>query len=54
MNLDPPVLYLNHDEDSSIIAPDLARFLLAWERLAYVGPDHWLLLYSWNFLHGGP
>ena len=42
--LDPPVLYLNHDDDSSIIAPDLATFLLAWERLAYVGPEHWLLL----------
>jgi hypothetical protein len=43
-DLDPPVLYLNHDDDTSIIAPDIATFLRAWERLAYVGPEHWLLL----------
>jgi hypothetical protein len=41
---DPPIVYLNHDDDSSVIAPDLATFLHAWERLAYVGPEHWLLL----------
>jgi hypothetical protein len=41
---DPPVVYLNHDDDSSIVAPSLVAFLNAWERLAYVGPEHWLLL----------
>jgi hypothetical protein len=41
---DPPVVYLNHDDDSSVIAPSLAEFLHAWERLAYLGPEHWLLL----------
>lgn len=41
---DPPVVYLNHDDDSSVIAPSLAAFLHAWERLAYLGPEHWLLL----------
>jgi hypothetical protein len=43
-DIDPPILYLNHDDDSSVIATDLATFLNAWERLAYVGPEHWLLL----------
>ena len=42
--LEPPVVYLNHDDGSSVIAPDLATFLNAWERLAYLGPEHWLLL----------
>jgi len=41
---DPPVVYLNHDDDSSVIAPSLAEFLHAWEHLAYLGPEHWLLL----------
>ena len=41
---DPPVVYLNHDDDSSVIAPGLAAFLHAWERLAYLGPEHWQLL----------
>lgn len=41
---DPPVVYLNHDDDSVVIGPNLAAFLEAWERLAYVGPEHWLLL----------
>ena len=43
-DIDPPVVYLSHDDDSSVIAPDLPGFLDAWERLAYVGPEHWLLL----------
>jgi hypothetical protein len=37
-------VYLNHDDDSSVIAPGLTAFLNAWERLAYLGPEHWLLL----------
>jgi cell wall assembly regulator SMI1 len=41
---DPPVIYLNHDDDSSVIAPSLPAFLTAWERLCYLGPEHWLLL----------
>ena len=39
-----PVVYLNHDDESAIIAPDLVAFLSAWERLCYLGPEHWLLL----------
>jgi len=41
---DPPVVYLSHDDDSSSIAPNLVAFLDAWERLCYLGPEHWLLL----------
>ena len=41
---DPPVVYLNHDDESAIIAPNLVAFLNAWEQLAYLGPEHWLLL----------
>jgi len=41
---DPPVVYLNHDDESTVIAANLVAFLNAWERLAYVGPEHWLLL----------
>lgn len=41
---DPPVIYLNHDDDSAVIAPSLPAFLSAWERLCYLGPEHWLLL----------
>lgn len=41
---DPPVIYLNHDDDSSVIAPSFPTFLSAWERLCYLGPEHWLLL----------
>jgi hypothetical protein len=40
---DPPVVYLNHDEESSVIAPNFVAFLGAWERLCYLGPEHWLL-----------
>lgn len=43
-DLDPPIVYLNHDDDSLVLASDLATFLNAWERLVYVGPEHWLLL----------
>lgn len=41
---DPPVIYLNHDDDGAVIAPNLPAFLSAWERLGYLGPEHWLLL----------
>ena len=40
---DPPVAYLCHDDDAFLLAPNLRAFLLAWERLCYVGPEHWLL-----------
>jgi hypothetical protein len=40
---DPPVEYLNHDDESFMLAPGLAAFLTAWERLCYIGPEHWLL-----------
>ena len=41
---DPPVVYLNHDDESSIITGTFEGFLGAWERLCYLGPEHWLLL----------
>ena len=41
---DPPVVYLNHDDESAIIASTFVGFLRAWEQLCYVGPEHWLLL----------
>ena len=41
---DPPVVYLNHDDESSVIAPSFVAFLHAWERLCYLGPEHWMLL----------
>ncbi len=40
---DPPVVYLNHEEESFLLAPSFTAFLAAWERLCYVGPEHWLL-----------
>ena len=40
---DPPVVYLNHDDESFTLAPDFANFLEVWERLCYIGPEHWLL-----------
>jgi hypothetical protein len=40
---EPPVIYLCHDEDSFILAPNLLAFLSAWECLCYIGPEHWLL-----------
>ena len=39
----PPVVYLAHDDDSKVIAPDFDAFLEAWERLCYIGPEIWLL-----------
>ena len=41
---DPPVVYLNHDDESAVIAGTFVSFLRAWERLCYLGPEHWLLL----------
>jgi hypothetical protein len=40
---DPPVVYLNHDEESVTIARTFDEFLRAWEGLCYLGPEHWLL-----------
>jgi hypothetical protein len=40
---EPPVAYLNHDDDSFLLAPNLVAFFTAWERLCYLGPEHWLL-----------
>ena len=39
----PPVVYLAHDDDSKVIAPDFGTFLETWERLCYIGPELWLL-----------
>lgn len=40
---DPPVAYLSHDDEGFVLAPNLAAFLTAWERLRYLGPEAWLL-----------
>lgn len=40
---DPSVVYLCHDDESLLLARNLAEFLAAWERLCYLGPEHWLL-----------
>jgi hypothetical protein len=32
------VLYLNHEEESSVIAPSFQSFLYEWERLCYIEP----------------
>lgn len=40
---DAPILYLNHDDESFVIAPHFVAFLEAWEQLCYIGPEHWLL-----------
>jgi len=39
----PPVIYLSHEGESEIIAPDFVTFLQTWERLCYIGPEIWLL-----------
>jgi len=40
---DPAVLYLCHDDSSSLLAPGFTEFLTRWEQLCYIGPEHWLL-----------
>jgi SMI1 / KNR4 family (SUKH-1) len=40
---DAPVVYLCHDDESLRLAQNLRQFLTAWERLCYLGPEHWLL-----------
>lgn len=40
---DGAILYLNHDDESFVIAPHFVAFLEAWEQLGYIGPEHWLL-----------
>jgi hypothetical protein len=40
---DPPVVYLSHDDESFLLAATLVAFLTTWERLCYLGPEHWLL-----------
>ena len=44
--VDPPVMYLSHDDESSaVISSSLADFLTSWARLCYIGPEIWLLEY---------
>lgn len=44
--VDPPVVYLSHDDDSSaVIAPSFSFFLKSWAELCFVGPEIWLLKY---------
>ena len=40
---DPPILYLSHDDESQRIAESFSGFLSTWERLAYIGPESWML-----------
>lgn len=39
----PPVIYLSHDDESSVISNSFTDFLTNWERLCYIGPEGWLL-----------
>lgn len=40
---DPSVIYLSHEDRSRWLAPSFSGFLARWERLAYLGPEIWLL-----------
>ena len=40
---DPRVIYLSHDDESSVISESFTNFLTNWERLYYIGPEGWLL-----------
>ncbi len=39
----PPMIYLSHDDESSVIAGSFTDFLTHWERLCYIGPESWML-----------
>lgn len=39
----PPVIYLSHDDESSLIANSFTDFFGDWEQLCYVGPEIWML-----------
>lgn len=41
--VDPPVIYLCHDDDNWLLARNLPAFLNGWEQLGYVGPEIWML-----------
>jgi hypothetical protein len=46
---DPPVLYLDHDEERSArISRNFDSFLTAWSRLCYIGPEIWLLSFFFS------
>jgi hypothetical protein len=38
-----PVVYLSHDDESRPLSPGFSEFLQTWERLCYIGPEHWML-----------
>lgn len=40
---EPPVVYLAHDDESFTLAPSFTAFLEVWERVAYIGPEVWML-----------
>jgi hypothetical protein len=40
---DPRVVYLDHEDEAFPLALSFTAFLAAWERLCYIGPEHWLL-----------
>lgn len=41
--LDPPVVYLSHDDDSRLISESFDRYLEDWAAASYVGPEIWVL-----------
>jgi hypothetical protein len=41
--VDPPVIYLCHDDDNWLLARNFAAFLHEWEQLCYIGPEIWVL-----------
>jgi hypothetical protein len=40
---DPPVVSVSHEGEGARLADSFTGFLAAWERLAYLGPELWLL-----------
>ena len=39
----PPVVFFAHEEGCFQLSRSLTRFLECWERLAYIGPEIWML-----------
>jgi len=37
---DPPIVYLSHEDESSVVSPSFTAFLSTWEKLFYLAPDY--------------
>ena len=51
-----PVVYLSHEEPAqvTVLSESLEQFLADWERLAYLGPEIWLLDHFLDHAQEGP